>query len=263
MNDLMQTVPVKKIIRHSQLVKSFYFDKIFDASPGQFVNLWLPGVDEKPFSVSDISAGLLELSIKQYGDFTAELFKLKEGDYVGLRGPFGKGVFTIQKNALIVGGGIGIAPLRYLAHHLAVENISFISLLGGLSKDDLLFYKDFEKISTCYFTTDDGSFATQGRVTDILTEIIERENIQFVYAAGPEVMYLPLIEILNQYNLSYEISFERYMKCGIGICGQCTLDGSGIRVCLEGPVLNKEQISHITEIGLVHRDASGRRIIKG
>jgi len=69
-----------------------------------------------------------------------------------------------------------------------------------------------------------------------------------------------LTKILNNYNLPYEISFERYMKCGIGICGQCTLDGSGIRVCLEGPVLNKEQIVQITEIGSVHRDASGRRI---
>ena len=88
----------------------------------------------------------------------------------------------------------------------------------------------------------------------------EEQKIEYVYAAGPEVMYLPLLEILKRYDLPYEISFERYMKCGIGICGQCTLDGSGIRVCLEGPVLNREQIAHITEIGSVHRDASGRRI---
>lgn len=260
MNDLMQTFPIKKIISHSPTVKSFYFDKIFDAEPGQFVNLWLPGIDEKPFSVSDISGALMELSIKKYGSFTSKLFECHEGDYVGLRGPFGKGVFSLQKNSLLVGGGIGIAPLRYLAHRLAQENLPFISLLGGLSKDDLLFYKDFEAVSRCYFTTDDSSFGHKGRVTDLLAQIIEEQKIEYVYAAGPEVMYLPLLEILKRYDLPYEISFERYMKCGIGICGQCTLDGSGIRVCLEGPVLNREQIAHITEIGSVHRDASGRRI---
>jgi dihydroorotate dehydrogenase electron transfer subunit len=166
----------------------------------------------------------------------------------------------MQKDALIIGGGIGIAPLRYLAHRLADENISFTSLFGALSQDELIFHKDFEKISTCYFTTDDGSFGKKGRVTDILAEIIEKHNIKYIYAAGPEVMYLPLLKIINSYNMSYEISFERYMKCGIGICGQCTLDGSGIRVCLEGPVLKNDLVEQISEIGSVHRDASGRRI---
>ena len=259
MNDMMRTFPIKKIITHSPSLKSFYFDEIFSVEPGQFVNLWLPGVDEKPFSVSNISGGLIELSIKKYGDFTGKLFECSEGDYVGLRGPFGKGVFTLKEDSLLVGGGIGIAPLRYLAYRLAQEKIAFISLLGGLSEKDLLFYKDFEALSACYFTTDDGSYGHKGRVTDILAQVIEKHNIKHVYAAGPEVMYLPLLEILNRYNIAYEISFERYMKCGIGICGQCTLDGSGIRVCLEGPVLNKEQIAGVSEIGSVHRNAAGLR----
>ena len=260
MNDLMQTYPIKKIITHSSDIKSFYFDKKFDVEPGQFINLWLPGVDEKPFSVSDISGNMMEISVKKYGPFTEKLFECKEGAYVGIRGPFGKGIFSLQGDSLIIGGGIGIAPLRYLAHHLSKNDFSFVSLLGALSKDELLFYEDFIKISNCYFTTDDGSFGEKGRVTDILEKIIIDHKIKYIYAAGPEIMYLPLLKIIRSYNIPYEISFERYMKCGIGICGQCTLDGSGIRVCLEGPVLKKEEIDKITEIGSVHRDASGRRI---
>jgi dihydroorotate dehydrogenase electron transfer subunit len=257
----MRTYPIKRIVKHSETVKSFYFDKIFDAEPGQFINLWLPGVDEKPFSISNIADGEMELSIKKYGVFTTRLFESAPGDYVGIRGPFGRGSFSLRRDALLVGGGIGIAPLRFLAKRLQREKISFVSLLGALSKDELIFRDDFEKISSCYFTTDDGSFGKKGRVTDILAEIIESRNIKYVYAAGPEIMYLPLLKILNRYKMSYEISFERYMKCGIGICGQCTLDGSGIRVCLEGPVLKKELVEQITEIGAVHRDASGRRIV--
>lgn len=258
MSSLMKTFPIKKIIEHSPTVKSFYFEKPFEAQPGQFINLWIPGVDEKPFSVSAMRDGLLEISVKQYGPFTRELMQKKEGEYLGVRGPFGHG-FSFQKNALLIGGGIGIAPLRFLADSLNEKGMTFVSLLGAVTAEEIIFAKDFDNLSKCYFTTDDGSKGLQGLIIDPLREIIEKEMIKFIYAAGPEIMFVAVKKIAEDLNLPYEFCMERYMKCGIGICGQCVLDDSGVRVCVEGPVLNQDDLQDVTELGLVHRDATGRR----
>lgn len=262
MSDLMQTFPIQRIFEHGPGVKSFYFERMLDATAGQFVNVWLPGLDEKPFSVSALGADWLEISIKAYGPFSTAMMRLKTGDRVGIRGPFGHG-FTLHDNALLIGGGIGIAPLRLLAQELSAENLRFVSLLGAVSKYELIFAENFERVSAnCYFTTDDGSFGKKGLVTDDLLSIIEREHIRFVYAAGPEIMFVKLKELLEPTGIPYEFSLERYMKCGIGICGQCVLDGSGARVCVEGPVFNRDELRMVTELGLPHRDASGRRVEK-
>ncbi len=259
MNGQMRTFPIKKIVEHGPGVKSFYFEQTFKALPGQFVNLWIPGVDEKPFSVSDQTNGLTEISVKAYGPFTRELMKKEPGDLVGIRGPFGHG-FTLKEDALIIGGGIGIAPLRRLARELSDLGMRFVSLLGAAAEYELIFAEDFEEQSTCYFTTDDGSKGHKGFVTDLLADIIEREGIKHIYAAGPEIMFVKIKERIDPTDLSYEFCMERYMKCGIGICGQCVLDDSGIRLCVEGPVLNRDQLQTVTELGMKHRDASGRRV---
>jgi len=261
MSDLMQTFPIKKIIEQTNTIKSFYFDQTFEAQPGQFISLWIPGVDEKPFSVSAIRNGLLEISVKEYGPFTHELMRRKVGDYLGVRGPFGRG-FSIKANALLVGGGIGTAPLRFLAGRLYENGLSFTTLLGAVKAQEMIFTQYFESVSKCYFTTDDGSMGSKGLVTDNILKIIKQEKIEFVYAAGPEIMFVKMKTLLDPLNLPYEFCMERYMKCGIGICGQCTLDGSGIRVCKEGPVLDREMLKGVTELGMVHRDATGRRIKK-
>ena len=259
MSDLMQTFPIKKIIEHGTGVKSFYFEKTFEVHAGQFVNLWLPEVDEKPFSVSAVSDGLIEISVKEYGPFTRALMQCKKGDYLGLRGPFGRG-FTLHDNALLIGGGIGIAPLRLLAQELSARKKRFVSLLGAATAYEVIFAEDFRRQSICYFTSDDGSLGKKGVVTDILAEIIAKENIRFIYAAGPEIMFVKVKEIIDPLDIPYEFCMERYMKCGIGICGQCVLDDSGIRLCVEGPVLNQDDLKEVSELGLLHRDASGRRV---
>ena len=258
MSDLMQTFPIKKIIEHGPGVKSFYFEQTFEAQPGQFVNLWLPGVDEKPFSISDQTNGLTEISVKAYGPFTHALMNKKVGDRVGLRGPFGHG-FSFQENALLIGGGIGIAPLRRLARELTDLGMRFVSLLGAATEYELIFKQDFQEQSTCYCYTDDGSFGQKGLVTDDLLKIIKDERIEHIYAAGPEIMFVKVKELIDPLNMPYEFSMERYMKCGIGICGQCVLDDSGVRLCVEGPVLNQDDLKGVTELGRKHRDATGRR----
>jgi len=127
----------------------------------------------------------------------------------------------------------------------------------------LIFIEDFQKWSkNCYITTDDGSQGKQGLVTEDLLSIIEKEKIEFIYAAGPEIMFVKVKELIDPLDIPYEFCMERYMKCGIGICGQCVLDDSGVRVCVEGPVFNQDELKEVTELGMVHRDASGRRVKK-
>ena len=259
MSGLMRTFPIKKIVEHGPGVKSFYFERMFGTRPGQFINLWLPGVDEKPFSVSCEFNGLMEISVKAYGAFTKELMKRQVGDRLGLRGPFGHG-FTLKENSLLIGGGIGIAPLRLLAQNLSDSGMRFVSLMGAATEYELIFKSDFEAISNCYFYTDDGSFGRKGLVTENLLKIIRAEKIEYIFAAGPEIMFVKVKELIDPLNIPYEFCMERYMKCGIGICGQCVLDDSGVRLCVEGPVLNQEDLKGVTELGKVHRNASGRRI---
>lgn len=259
MSTLMQTLPIKKIFEHGPGVRSLYFEQTFEIHSGQFVNIWLPGVDEKPFSVSKVENGLIEVSVKAYGLFTKALMKSQEGDLLGVRGPFGNG-FTLKDNALLIGGGIGIAPLRILADELHQKEFRFVSLMGAALEHELIFRSDFEKLSNCYFYTDNGSFGKKGLVTEDLQQIIQDEKITHIYAAGPEIMFVKIKDLIDPLNIPYQFCMERYMKCGIGICGQCVLDDSGVRLCVEGPVLNQDDLKDVTELGMVHRDASGRRL---
>ena len=259
MSDMMKTYPIRKIYEHGPGVKSFYFDKDFDVRAGEFVNVWSPGVDEKPYSVSAVVDDLIEVSVKTYGPFSKDLMTKNVGDRLGIRGPFGHG-FSLRNNALLIGGGIGIAPLRILVQELTAKGYRFVNLLGAAVDYEIIFASDFEKSGKTYFTTDNGSKGKKGLVTDDLAEIIEKEKIEFIYTAGPEIMYVKVREIIDPLNIPYEFCMERYMKCGLGICGQCCMDGSGIRLCVEGPVLSKEDISQVTELGMKHRDASGRRV---
>ncbi len=259
MSDLMQTFPILKVVEHGPGVKSFYFEKTFDVHAGQFVNLWIPGLDEKPFSVSAVLDNQIEISVKAYGPFSSELMNKKVGDLLGVRGPFGN-QFAHHDNSLLIGGGIGIAPLRILAQELTNKGKKFTNLLGAAVKHELIFYEWFEQQGKTYYTTDDGSHGVKGLVTQILTDILNSEEISYIYAAGPEIMFVKVKEIIDPAGIPYEFCMERYMKCGIGICGQCVLDGSGIRLCVEGPVVNKEELSKVTELGMKHRDASGRRV---
>ncbi len=259
MSDLMKTYPILKIIDHGPGLRSLYFEKTFEVQPGQFINLWLPGVDEKPFSVSRITVDFIEVSIKAYGPFSQAIMQCKPGQRLGLRGPFGR-PFSLHNNALLIGGGIGIAPLRILGDTLSQKGFNFSYLIGAVTAHELLFPEEMKRQAATRIYTDDGSLGKKGRVTADIEQILDSEKIEFVYAAGPEIMFVVLKPILDQRRLPYEFCMERYMKCGIGICGQCVLDDSGIRLCVEGPVLNQDDLKQVTELGSVHRDASGRRV---
>lgn len=253
----MHTLPVKQVVFHQDGLKSFVFAQTFDIEPGQFVMLWIPGLDEKPFSVSDVRDGKIEITAKAVGPLSRALMNCKPGDRLGLRGPFGRG-FRPRGRGLVVGGGMGIAPLRYLVHRLDQEKARFEVVLGARTAQEFMFLGDFSRYGS-QFATDDGTLGKQCLVTSLAERLCGERTFDVIYGCGPEPMLVALKKLADRTGIDCQLSLERHMKCGIGICGSCCVDGSGICICREGPVLDKAELDRVADFGLPPRDATGAR----
>jgi dihydroorotate dehydrogenase electron transfer subunit len=220
--------------------------------------IWIPDVDEIPMSVSYISKNIKGITFKKVGDATEALSDLKKGYKIGIRGPYGNGFKINGKNILFVAGGTGIAAIAPAAKIAFQKNISSTVVLGSRCKDELFFEKRFQKYSNdCIFCTDDGSCGEKGFTTDILEKIIKKQNFSSIITCGPEIMMKKIIDSYKK--IPIQASLERYMKCGFGLCGQCTI-GEGLRVCKEGPVFEGKKLRKIKEFGLYKKDSSGKKI---
>ncbi len=257
-------LPIKKIITESSRVKTFIFDFDFSGNPGQFAMVWIPGFDEKPFGIIKKDNEGFMISVAAVGDSTKALHMMSEGDLLGFRGPYGTG-FTLPKkeqNIALVAGGYGMAPLSFLAQEARKENVEVHLFLGARTKEELLYKNWMEEIGVqVHASTDDGSDGYKGFNTDLfLQEIDKRKEKSFdmVYVVGPEIMEMKIAKTCYEHSIPFEISLERYMKCGFGLCGQCCVDPTGWRMCVEGPVLSGEQLKKLTEFGVYHRTASGK-----
>lgn len=207
------------------------------AEPGQFIFTWLPGEGEKPFSVFDDAP--LTLLIQKRGHFTQELAKLKKGDLIFIRGPYGNSP-KVEGKTLLVGGGTGMAAL-YL---FAKRNKKTAILLGAKDKNHLPYLKEFKKLSKdIYLTTESGEIGHRGLVTDKLEEIIESVRPEYCLNCGPELMVKTAIQKESKYINPEKIysSIEFLTKCGIGLCGSCSTS-KGYRSCVDGTFLKSSQI---------------------
>ncbi len=260
-------LPIKKIITESSRVKTFVFDFDFPGKPGQFVMVWIPGFDEKPFGIIKKDSEGFMISVAAVGESTKALHLMSEGDLLGFRGPYGS-VFNLPTSGdviALVAGGYGMVPLSFLAQEARKANIETHLFLGARTKDELLFKSWMDKIGVqVHASTDDGSEGYKGFNTDLFHEhVVQREDrkekkYDHVYVVGPEIMEMKIVSICKDKKLPIEVSLERYMKCGMGLCGQCCVDPTGWRMCVEGPVLTGEQIHQVTEFGNYHRTASGK-----
>ncbi|MDD5086903.1 MAG: dihydroorotate dehydrogenase electron transfer subunit [Candidatus Nanoarchaeia archaeon] len=241
-------IKIKEIKDENHKTKTFFFDCGINISPGQFIMLWLPDVDEKPFAVSYKKPMAVTVELK--GCFTKELFNLKKGDELFYRGPLGKGFTIYEKKAIVVAGGMGLAGLSTLIESLGNPKVVF----GCKCKNDLFFRERFD-MNLC---TDDGSQGYKGFATKKLREIIEKEKYEMIYACGPEIMMKQIFDIAEQLNIDFEASLERFMFCGVGICGSCAC-GKKL-VCKDGPVFNSKQLREMNDFGRYAKLKSGKRI---
>ena len=253
-----QAVKIKEIIDETPTIKTFKFDTEIEANPGEFLMVWNVS-DEKPMSISNIGDKELSITVKNIGDFTSKLHELKVGDMIGVRGSYGNGFKTDfkGKKLLVIGGGVGMAPVTALTHELIKDNEVDV-LLAATTKDELLFLDTYESLGVnLYPCTDDGSYGFEGYASNCLLSLLENTTYDYAFVCGPEIMMIGIYNILEEANISADYSLERYMKCALGICGQCCVDNTGWRICVEGPVFDNEQIKLIDEFGKYRRDASG------
>jgi dihydroorotate dehydrogenase electron transfer subunit len=232
----MFTLRIAKTVRHSEKIATIYFNKRIPSFPGQFVMLNVFGYEEIPLSLSSPDS----VTVKAVGETTKALVN-GNFEYVGLRGAFGK-PFTISDNDLLIAGGIGIAPLKYLHDFLRSREYRVKIVYGAKSSDELIWVREFEDAE---FATEDGSFGVRGTVLDLLNGI-SFENYSKIYCCGREEMMREVYRLLKAKNCLYkaEFSLERFMRCGIGVCGSCALD-NGLRVCRDGPVFKADRLEGI------------------
>ncbi|MCG8688142.1 MAG: dihydroorotate dehydrogenase electron transfer subunit [Desulfobacterales bacterium] len=238
---------------HSSTFATLFVDFSIDFKPGQFIMVWIPGVDEKPYTISHHSPDRFGITVEAKGIFSKKAVSLNPGDKIGIRGPFGNGfnISTKQKIA-VVAGGCGMAPLAPLIEALEAYGNKELLLIHGARSKEFLLYPD--RFSTHRkVCTDDGSKGHKGFVTDVLEqEILARQiiaeskenstpaHLDMVYACGPEIMMAKVFEICETHNIPCQVSLERYMRCGFGVCGACVCDSQV--VCKDGPVFSSQSL---------------------
>lgn len=224
---------IEHIIEENETTRTYLLDESMEARPGQFVMAWLPGVDEKPFSLAD--ANPIALTVARVGPFTTAMHGLNLGDRIWLRGPFGAGFSLEPGPALLVGGGYGSAPLSFLARSLRDAGQLVYAVLGARTAASLLLQHRFLNLGcVLYVATEDGSEGSQSLATDVAERLMNHIAFKNVYACGPNAMLDALSAILQQRRLPGQLSYEAYMRCGIGVCGSCA-HGDQL-VCRDGPV---------------------------
>lgn len=231
---LPQPTRILDIVQETSQVKTFVLDGKVDAQPGQFVMVWLPRLNEKPFSL--VNDNPLTLTVARVGPFSSRLHELKVGDRLWVRGPLGRGFDITGERILLVGGGYGVAPLAFLAKR--ATRVSYkVAIVGAATKDDLLFQERFAQ-SGCevVLVTEDCSAGVGGLCTDAAEALLSEAKFDALYACGPEPMLDELERICRQQGIPGQLSKEAYMRCGMGICGSCQRDG--LLVCRDGPVFS-------------------------
>ena len=221
-----------------------------DIVPGQFVQVRVDGSPatylRRPISIHDVDSSQNEITllVQQVGEGTKHLAAYGNGDRVNMVLPLGNGFSFPEKGerCLLVGGGIGIAPLYYFAKVLVGKGIRPTLLLGGKSESDLLRLADYQQLGGTFVTTEDGSLGEKGFVT--MHSIWQKQSFDKIYVCGPKPMMKAVAKLAAEKDVWCEVSLENLMACGLGACLCCvedTVDGH-VCVCKEGPVFNTRRL---------------------
>jgi dihydroorotate dehydrogenase electron transfer subunit len=223
-------------------------------APGQFVQVRIDGSKStflrRPISIcsADASKGEIRLLVRRAGDGTAALLDVEPGDTVNLLLPLGHG-FSLpaagpeaEPRLLLVGGGVGVAPMLALGQHLRSLGYAPEFLLGAHSEADLLLVDEFRTLGKVHVTTDDGSAGERGVVT---AHSRLQHPVDMIYCCGPAPMMKAVAAVARKIGANCEVSLENMMACGLGACLCCvekTVSGN-VCVCTEGPVFNINQLT--------------------
>ena len=222
-----------------------------DMLPGQFAELEVEGSSKtflrRPISINFIDKDNNEVwfLIQLVGDGTRHLAAVKRGQTINIILPLGNS-FTMPENAserlLLVGGGVGTAPMLFLGEQLSKKGFTPNFLLGARSQNDLLQLNEFTQYGNVFTTTEDGSMGEKGYVTQ--HSLLSTQTFNKIYTCGPKPMMMAVAKYAKTNNIECEVSLENTMACGFGVCLCCvenTTEGH-ICVCKEGPVFNIKKL---------------------
>lgn len=224
-------------------------DPLPELAPGQFVEVRIddtPGaLLRRPISIHDCcsAAGSVTLLVQHVGKGTKWLCNRREGDVVNVVLPLGKGFsLTPTEKPLLVGGGVGVAPLLYLGKELMRRGCEPTFLLGARTENDLLCLERFEQAGRTLVCTENGGAGEKGFVTQ--HSVLDKEIFSRIYACGPMPMMKAVANVARAKGIPCEVSLENRMACGLGACLCCvedTVDGN-VCVCKEGPVFDIDRL---------------------
>ena len=211
------------------------------ARAGQFVQVKVS--DEftlrRPLGIASTAGGRVKIFYRVVGRGTEALTKKIAGEYLSVLGALGNGYSTPSGKVLLVGGGMGLAPLL-----CAAENFSADVLIGGRTKKEVLFWQNefAPHVEKFFITTDDGSYGKKGFAIDLMPEVLN--GYSAVYTCGPEVMMRGVAKLALASNLPCQVSFEKRMACGLGACLSCSIDTTDGRkkVCKDGPIFDAAKV---------------------
>ena len=248
----MRVVENLRIHQNYCLLKLSADDALPEMLPGQFVEVKINNSTtflRRPISINfvDKEKNELWLLVQIVGDGTKFMSELKPDDMVNIVLPLGNGFSIPQSDTemelLLIGGGVGTAPMLYLGEYLKKAGFKPNFLLGVRSQKDVLQMTEFEKIGDVYITTEDGSLGEKGYVTN--HSILKRKRFDRIYTCGPKPMMMAVAKVAGEASIDCEVSLENTMACGVGACLCCvekTVDGH-VCVCSEGPVFNIDKLT--------------------
>jgi dihydroorotate dehydrogenase electron transfer subunit len=259
---MMRTTTITRVLKMASDMVTLYFEdeECSNASPGQYAMIWIPGGEEIPMSLSTINpGGESSLTVRGVGEATNTLCDMKEGDKVGVRGPFGRGYALIGDEPLVVAGGSGVASLAPLADAFIEKGVKPTFILGARTESDLPFRGRLEELlgDGLLLATDDGSCGFDGFSSQCAQKLMDERIFDAVYTCGPELMMVSVFDEAESRGIHVQASLERYIKCAQGLCGSCAI--GPYRVCMDGPVFDSGKLREVrADFGSRKMDPTGK-----
>jgi len=259
----LATLEKKRLMNPTEMYLRLAIDdgEDFDFIPGQFVEVSIAGVGEVPITISSspTQKGYFELVVRRIGNVTNAIHRLRIGDKIGIRGPYGKGTYPVEeakgKNIVFVCGGIGLVPQRSFVNYILDKRTDYSELVVLLGtkcmaqrffhleldawshRDDIRFMETIDQADDCWL-------GNVGVVTTLIPKIETELRSALVFVCGPPIMYKFVLLALDEAKVPREnifLNLERKMKCGVGKCGHCQINN--FYVCMDGPVFRYSDLN--------------------
>jgi NAD(P)H-flavin reductase len=262
----LATVEQAKMLNETEIYLRLALNgELLNHVPGQFVEVSLGGVGEAPITISSspTKKDYFELVVRKAGNVTSAIHKLKAGDKIGIRGPFGKGVYPVEQSKgrgiVFICGGIGLVPQRSFINYVLDNRDDYKDvtiLLGTKSPSQRFLTDELQSWSTrsdveFLETVDQGDAGWKGNtgvITTLIPKIKDKFKSAVVTVCGPPIMYKFVLMSLQEYDLPREdiyLNLERKMKCGVGKCGHCQINH--VYACMNGPVFRYSDLANLPE----------------